>query len=214
MPNVTEDAMKRMDFVARGLSDTVRKINPGFLKFINNETCYVKDASVCIDRRHIRKFNEQEYKYEDCLSDECYKFSFTLKSNIQAHTRTYYVFFEDEDSFYMYVTTSFSKTNDFVPAKVKFVSNVTLNSTFVKKPKELCVNENDELNLVGVLTERDEKWDDGANYWQGTYFNNFCYEYMLNKFKYYKTFYFKNGKDIYVLKLDFYDDSEKYFVNC
>lgn len=206
--------VKELNNSVKCLIGTVRKINPGFLNFVNNEIVYISDAGVTTEKRYNKIEDSHSYRVKSVYDDEYYKFYFTVKSNIRNHSKAFSVLFEDEKSLYMYLITSF-EPEYYEPIDVEFIKDCTGKFMFPQKGKEKTIKSGEKYTLVGFFKERDNNWDWDKKYlYFQKYFNDFCKGIVLNKFEYFNNYYFRteNG-EVFLVKLNIKEYADEYFIS-
>lgn len=209
---VNIDKVNELDNSVKYLIGTVRKINPGFLNFIKNEVVYISDAGVTTEKRYNRIEGANSYGCRVVYDDEYCKFYFTVKSEVQNHSKTFNILFEDEESLRMYLETSFEPV-DCVPFIVEFTKDCSGKFMFPKKNKEKKIKSDEKYTLIGFFKERNENWDWNKKYLYLTkYFSDFCDGTVLNKFEYFNRYYFRTEDNkVFSIRLKLKEFSDDYF---
>lgn len=208
---ITNEIAGRLDSIAKMYVGTVVRIKPGFSNFITNEICYLSSASVKIADRYIGRYDRNN-GYVESFDGTYYKFEFSIKSNINAHTRTFSFFFKNQKSLEMYLATTFESPNNFTHANIIFLKECKLSTSFTRTKKEKVFSKGDILEIVGIFNERKEVWRWHDCKMTKRYFNDYCNGNMLNEFEYVQTFYLKDKKEnIYTISFKNDDSSEEYF---
>lgn len=214
MPNNL--ALDELNRFVSCLDNRLCNFNSGFAKFMQNEFCLVTEPSVAIAKRKKERYqinpntNVREIVRRN-YGDDLYRFSFRIKSEVVAHSREMHIFFDTEEDIRNYVTTSFN----LLPKETgSFVVDREIQGVYAFRRTNRMVRVSDwsrnghrqtvylsatidpgEYKLLAKKVSRIENWDYEGNWFGNPYFNDWCAEKMLCKFKYSYSYYIQDSND-------------------
>lgn len=211
---IDSEKVKELNNIVETFVGRVVRIKPGFLNFMKEEIVYISNANVSNEKRYNKIEDETGWRTISVYDDEYYKFTFSIKSYIQAHSRTFNILFRDDKSLIRYLETTF-EPRYFDVFDVEFIKNKKAYTAFTKNSKEKIIKSGEKYKIIGVFKERNEKWDWNKKYkYAKKYFSDFRDGTILNDFEYYTCIYLKDKNNkLFFIKINETEYADDYMTN-